>query len=348
VIYFASPHVDGDALASAMHGSFGGVPLVGCTTAGEIGCSGFAEGSVVAMSLSSEELRVGVGLAKSIMSSPLSAGQKAASQAATALGLDASALKSDRHVALTLIDGRAQVEESFVAGVAATIPQLEIVGGSASDIISGPPRTRIFVDGEAHESAGLVVLFESDIPFATVVTQHLIPTDKSVVVTASEPDSRLVLELDGRPAIEVYGELVGRGDIDNQVAGISPFILQMGGQNYVRSVMAVEGNALRFACAVETGVVLRFVERDDLLATTEAALDEAREKVGGEIVGLIVFNCLGRYLEAEVNGLTGALGTLLARYPIIGFNTFGEQTGALHVNHTLTALAFGSSRSGQG
>jgi hypothetical protein len=50
---------------------------------------------------------------------------------------------------------------------------------------------------------------------------------------------------------------------------------------------------------------------------------------------------VGRYFETEALGLTEAIGRELARDPIIGFNTFGEQINALHVNHTLAALAFG-------
>ena len=39
--------------------------------------------------------------------------------------------------------------------------------------------------------------------------EHLVPTDKRVVVTASAPERRMVYEFNGRPARGVYEELTG-------------------------------------------------------------------------------------------------------------------------------------------
>jgi len=40
VVFFCSPKYDLDALASEMNRRFAGVPVIGCTTAGEIGPAG--------------------------------------------------------------------------------------------------------------------------------------------------------------------------------------------------------------------------------------------------------------------------------------------------------------------
>ena len=37
--------------------------------------------------------------------------------------------------------------------------------------------------------------------------------------------------------------------------------------------------------------------------------------------------------------MTGAMAELFDRYRIFGFNTFGEQLGAMHVNQTFVGVA---------
>ncbi|MBT8494980.1 MAG: FIST C-terminal domain-containing protein, partial [Deltaproteobacteria bacterium] len=298
-----------------------------------------------AMTMSAKQMRVGVGLSTRLSTSPLSAGHEAAIEACRALGIEPTGLKRHRHVAVCLIDGRSGKEESFIAGAAAAVPSIGIVGGSASDELGGPPRTRIIANGAAIEGAGLVLLFETTIPFSVVVSEHMVPTDKRVVVTDSDPGTRTVHELNGRPAVEVYQELIQQ-PVDNQVAARKPLAQYLGGRAYIRSVMEVQGTSLRFACAVENGVILRLVEPGNIIERTAESLGEAEAEVGGEIGALIAFNCLGRFLEVEATGQTAELARLIGKYPVVGFNTFGEQAGALHVNHTLTALAFGRGAGG--
>ena len=50
--------------------------------------------------------------------------------------------------------------------------------------------------------------------------------------------------------------------------------------------------------------------------------------------------------DESLSDLTDAVGDLLTQYPVVGFNTFGEQINTLHVNHTLTGLAFGTADGG--
>jgi hypothetical protein len=341
VLVFAAPTLDTDAIARELAEVMAPAPVVGCTTAGEIGPDGFHDGSVVAMSLSSPGLRVAFGLVPNISQSPLSAGRSAMQTASKSLGFELGQLDPRSHVGVSLIDGWSGGEEMFIAGASGSAPTIPLVGGSASDSLEDTPHSRIFHNGVAHPDSGLIILFESEIPFATVISEHMIPTDRRVVVTASDPGTRLVQELNGRPAREVYEEIVGAAHIDTPLASQNPFGYYVGGQAFVRSVMAVEGDALRFACAVDHGAVLRPMRPGDMVGTTRDALAAAAASVGGELCAVVAFNCLGRFLEARDTGKQEQLEATLADYPVVGFNTFGEQYNALHVNHTLTALAFG-------
>lgn len=342
-LVFASPRYPPDAFARALARAFDPIPVYGCTTAGEIGLDGFSEGGAVAMSIGSERFRVGAGLADDLARSALSSGRQATLEAARALGRVPEELSASRHAALSLIDGGH--EEGFIAGAAGSAVGIPFVGGSASHGFHGPPTARIFAGGRAHANSGLVLLIETDHPFTVIMSEHMIPTERRVVVTASDPDRRMVHELDGRSARVVFGEMLGvsGGEVTDEIAGRHPFGFYVEGRAYVRSVMAVEGDSLRFACAVENGVILRWMRSGEMLETTRRALEEASARVGGEIHALIAFNCLGRYLETRASGTTASVGAELAMYPVIGFNTFGEQINTLHVNHTLAALAIGGS-----
>jgi len=341
-IFFASPVYDPDRLAREVALALHPVPAIGCTTAGEIGPEGFTSDSVVGMTLEAPELRVGLGLGLNITRSAFRGGSAAVRSALQ--GLEPT--RASYRVGMCLVDGRSLREESFVAGLAAAAPEVPIVGGSASDELQGPPRARVFYDGEAWADCGLVAVLDSEVPLRAVKTEHMTPTAERVVVTSAEPGERVVHELNGRPAGEVYAELIGaRGPVDNELAGRNPFAMYVGGQPYVRSVMAVEGTSLRFACAIDKGSVLRPMVPGDMLAATRSALGEIDRDVGG-IQAMVAFNCLGRFLESEALGTTAQIGEILASYSLIGFNTFGEQYNALHVNHTFTALAFGGAEGG--
>jgi hypothetical protein len=345
-LVFASPRYPPDAFARALAEAFGPIPVYGCTTAGELGLDGFSEGGAVAMSVASRRFRAGAGLAADLDRSALSSGRRAMLAATEALGRRPEELSASRHVALSLIDGSSHGEEGFIAGAAGSAPGIPFVGGSASYGLQGPPTARVFAGGRAHPNAGLILLMETDHPFTVIMSEHMVPTERRIVVTASDPGRRMVHELDGRPARIVFSEMLGAAsaEITDEIAGRNPFGYYVGGRAYVRSVMALEGDSLRFACAVEDGVILRMMRAGEMLETTRRSLLEASERVGGEIRALIAFNCLGRYLETQAAGTTSLMGAELTNHPVIGFNTFGEQINSLHMNHTLAALAIGEKR----
>jgi len=352
-LVFASCAYDPDILVGELSRVFGSTPVVGCTSIGEIGRGGFGRHGMVGLTVSKSAVRVGIGCASSISKGAFRAGHAAVVEAASALGVKPADLAPGRHVGLCLIDWRSQSEELFIAGAGSTASRIPVIGGSASDDADlAPDRTgghesRLFCRGQAVRDAGMIVLLETDLAFEVIVTEHMKPRDGRVVVTATDPASRLVTELDGIPALKRYKQVTGVGDaMNSEIAGTLPFGYYVDGRAYVRSVMAIEGDALRFAWGVDRGTVLVPMESGEMIPATETALAEVDRELGGEVEAVIAFSCYGRFLEAEREGLTDAVGEVLTRYPVMGFNTFGEQVNTLHVNHTLTGLAIGRRRRG--
>jgi hypothetical protein len=347
VIAFASWHLDPEGIARALADAFGETPVFGCTSTGEIGEGGYHEGTVTALALSSPRLRVGLGLAGELSRQALRSSRGAVVDAAAALGIDPAALDPKRHVAITLVDGRCGVEESFCLGSASSAPQIRFIGGSASDGFGADSRARVFFGGAAYADAGIVAILEPDVPFAVIESEHMIGTELRTVVTAADHRRRIVHELDGFPAARRYQALIiasgGTERLDDVVASSYPFAAYVGGRPYVRSVAKIDGDALQFACAIEVGTVLRLMRPGDLVGTTEHALAHAAAEVGGRPSAVLAFSCLGRHREATARGLDAPLAALYARAPLIGFHSFGEQAGSLLVNHTLTGLVLGGS-----
>jgi hypothetical protein len=346
LVVFASWRVPTEELAAALANRFPHSRVVGCTSSGEIGPDGVLEGSVAALAMYAPAVKAGVGLARDLRGQSLAVSRAAVTSAAAELGRSPVDLEPARHVAITLFDGRSSLAEGFCLATAATAPQIQFVGGAASDLVGGPPRTRTFLGGEVIEGGGVVVVLETELPFSVVAGEHLEPTPVKVVVTAADPDQRLLHELDGQPALQRYRELVtglGGAITDIESAAVFPFARYVEGKAYVRSVYDIEGTALKMASAVETGQVLRLMRTGDLIGSTARELARADEVVHG-ICALLAFSCIARNHEAGKFGLAAGLAAVYGRYPVVGFHTNGEQLGATLVNHTLTGLALGNAR----
>jgi len=344
VVVFASWQVPTAALASALAARFPRSRVMGCTSSNEIGPDGVAEGTIAALALYAPAVNAGLGVARALRGQSLAASRDAVTAAAAALGRTPTELDPRRHVAVTLFDGRSNLAEGFCLATAATAPQIQFVGGAASDLIGGEPRTRTFCGEEVIEGGGVVAVLETDLPFTVVAWEHLEPTPVRVVVTRADPAQRLLHELDGQPAIARYRELVaglGGTITDTESTAVFPFARYVEGKAYVRSVYELDDHALRMASAVETGQVLRLMRTGDLIGSTARELMRADELVHG-MKALLAFSCIARHHEAGRFGHGEGLAAVYKRFPVIGFSSFGEQLGATLVNHTLTGLALGA------
>ncbi|MCS6986248.1 MAG: FIST C-terminal domain-containing protein [Sphingomonadaceae bacterium] len=155
-------------------------------------------------------------------------------------------------------------------------------------------------------------------------------------------------ELNAVPAAEEYARLVGvhPRDLATEVFALNPLLVRAGGEYHVRSIQrALPDGSLAFYCAIDNGLVLTLGEDTDQLSelgdffrTLEAEL--------GPVDRVLAFNCVHNTVVARARQQEAALGTLFERHRVVGFSTFGEQFGGLHVNQTFTGLAFAGGGSG--
>jgi hypothetical protein len=117
--------------------------------------------------------------------------------------------------------------------------------------------------------------------------------------------------------------------------------VRTGGQFHVRSIQtANDDGSLTFYCAIDTGVVLSIGEPVDRIAEMDALFDEIGRKVG-EIDHVVGFDCVLNRLDAEDRQQAGIVSRMYVANRVFGFNTYGEQFRAAHMNQTFTGLAVG-------
>jgi len=344
VLFFHSPGHPASVVASLAQAAFPGAVTAGCSTMGEI-CDGqFVRGGMVAMAFSGAARVAAEGIADL---SPWRFEQGAAlvGRLCAGLGCTPAQLRPDRHLLLTLLDGLSGSDELLLTAIMDAVPGLPLVGGCAADD-ERFEATWTFLDGQAGCGGAVVLLVEPGVPFVPFALHHYRPTGQRVVVTCADPARRLVLELDGWPAVDAYARLCGlpaerfaeRPDL--LLGQAVQFGVRTGDTRFVRGVMTARGDALVLAGAVEEGEILEVMEATDLVESTREGLAGVLDTLGAPVAALLLFSCGGRFHAAERAGELEPLAQAMAVAPVAGMSTYGEHFGSLLLNYTLTGVAF--------
>lgn len=339
VVFFCSADYDPDLLAAQIRERFD-CPVVGCTTAGEIG-STYQSGGIVGLSFSSEKFRFHPIAIESLRSFHIErASEISASLLRTlefAPGFDPQSM-----FGLLLIDGLSAREEQVTGFLHAALQGVEIIGGSAGDSLQFV-ETRVFLNGRFKTDAAVFILIESKLPFSTFKLQHFEPSEKDMVITAADPSTRTVFEIDGGPAAREYADILGL-DIDTlspEVFSRHPLMLQIGAEWYVRSIQKVNPDgSLTFYCAIDEGLPLTVANGICFVETLEARVRELKRRFS-RIECTLGCDCILRRLELMESGHQKQVESLLRELNFAGFSTFGEQYNGIHINQTLTGVVIG-------
>ena len=336
VIFFCSADYDLPVLAGEFRRGFN-CPVIGCTSAGEIG-STYQEGGIVGASFSSAAFRLHTLPIE--LREPFSEASAAAAAQAIQSGLEFSdGLNSSQMFGLLLIDGLCLREEQTIASLYRGFEGVPIFGGSAGDSLKFE-RTSVYFDGEFRESAAVFALIETRLRFQVFRLQHFEPSEMELVITESEPTRRVVTEIDGEPAAAAYAEIIGmkKDNLSSQVFAAYPVMLQIGDEWYVRSIAKTnDDGSLTFFCAIDNGLPLNIARGVGFVESLSDKIDEIR-KAFPRIEMTLGCDCILRRLEMRDSGQQPAVESLLQNINFMGFSTFGEQFNSIHVNQTLTGV----------
>lgn len=346
VAFFAIEH-DANVLADALSAAFPGVPVSGCSTAGEIGPSGMTQGGILLIAFPHDGFRVHSELITGIDRFGVERATEAARRLKSQISSSTNGARKSNAFALMLTDGLSNVEETIVAAIHWALDDIPLVGGSAGDGLAFR-QTNLIHNGRAAQKAVVLLMIESDFPFRVFKTQNFEPTTIKLVVTAADTENRIVYELNAEPAAREYASAIGL--LPDELGPFSfasyPLVVKVGGDYYCRSIRNMNPDgSLSFFCAIDEGLVFTVARPQDMLRSTADMLNDLDAKLGG--IDLVVgFDCMLRRLDAETHQARHQMDELYRKYHIVGFHTYGEQYNAMHLNQTLTGIAFGHQRDG--
>jgi len=338
VLLFVSP--EANVLPTVSHAALAwpDARIAGCTTAGEISSAGYDDGSIVAVGFHARYFA-----AETLLVSDLST--LVASELSDALlHLRQTLARESGHFpeefALLLVDGLSTREDELASALAAGTGAMPLIGGSAGDGARFR-ETLVFDRDRVLANAAVISVMRSSCPMRTFKMDHIKPTERRMVVTEADPSARIVRRINAEPAVHEYARLIGMHpeSINTLTFAIHPLTVRMGERHYVRAIQRVlPSGELLFFSAIDEGMVLTIAEPRDLV--THLADELQAMKQPRDPVAILAFDCVLRRIEAEETQMTGRVSELLRKHGVIGFSTYGEQIGPMHVNHTMTGLAF--------
>jgi len=343
VLVFAAGDVDPDALATEAHAA-AGTRVAGMTGSGAIGEEGLVESGCSAIAFSAS-LPAGVGAADG--ADPRRAGHEATQRALAEI--DGAA----HGIVLLFVDSEAGDQADIVAGAyAAAGGRIPLAGGAAG----GAPRAR-FAGGRALSGGVVAVAIGSSTPIGVGIAHGCIPRGTPSIVTRAEGPR--IIQLDGRPAQEVYFERLGlNGEEVNDVhfemlAMVHPLAEpELSGVVRPRYLRARDGDgALICATAIERNAAVEICEQtpDTIVQSARAAVVDAVSQLEAPARASLVFDCAGRsawfggqLAERELDAMFAELGD--PSPSVAGAFTRGEIGRARGAkgdrNHSVVVAAF--------
>jgi hypothetical protein len=327
--------------AEGLEGQGAAATVFGCTTSGEISPAGYGSDSVVALGFPRGDFCAVSRRIDGLRGFGFADARELVLSATWELRERAPASDPGNTFALLLIDSTAQAEEFVAAALGSELGNVPLVGGSAGDNWR-LARTPVLEGGRWHDDAAVLLMVHTRRAFRCGSVHHFRPSAVRAVVTSATPSARLVHEINGAPAIGEYARLCGLppGEIDVEQLSARPLMLLVGDKAHARGFAQVlDDGSMRFACAIDEGMVFRVAEPGDMVGELDAHFGRLRAELGApELV--LAFECAARRTEAERGALQPAVRALFAANHVWGFSCMGEQSNAIHMNNSFNSIAF--------
>lgn len=320
-------------------------PIVGISGNGSIGAEGAIEEGCAALALSCDVVP-GIGRSER-------AGDdlRRATRDATATAL-AECGDHEHSILLLFLDTRTGDQAEAVAGAyEAAGPDVPLAGGA------GGGAEPFQLAGDTATTHGVVaVALGSDAPIGVSQVHGCTMIGTPAIVTRSA--GRLIHELNGRPALEVFLEETGFAGVsltgpDFEALAVTHPLAQpeLNRSERIRHILGRDGSSLICATRIPENAAVMFTREtpENVVATAGQGVSEAVAALGDAPArAALIFDCAGRKraaagsLSHEVAGLLSAFGG--RRPPLAGLFTHGEVARIRGAkgdrNHALVVVAF--------
>jgi hypothetical protein len=348
LIVFCSQAYDLRQLLRQIRARAGDVPLIGCTTAGEIATAGPSDASVVVAALGGSGFAVRTAVASEVSRNLREAGARVARSLPDRADLP-------HQVVLLLSDGLAGDQQEVVRGahgvLGAAVP---LVGGCAGDDLKMSQTFQLYHD---RVLSGSVVAagIASNAPLGIGVRHGWRRVGEPMLVTSSAANR--VYTLDDRPALDAYLTHLGVSEPADQ-EGLARLALthplglsRRSGEDMARFIGGGDFAQRSLSCIAEVpqGALVWVMEghAQSVLEATDAACGDSLAALDGRpALGMIAFDCIARRAVLGERGIRSEISRLAAMAPgapVAGFYTYGEIARVRGVrgfhNQTLVVLA---------
>lgn len=350
LVVFCSDSYDLESLLAAINERSGGAPLIGCSTAGQIGPSGPGDASVVVTALGGSGFSISTAVAPGVSERLREAGAEVAACI--------QAVDSRPHqVLMMLSDALGGDQQEVIRGAygvaGASIP---LVGGCAGDDFKMQGTYQFYGD-RVLQDAVVAAGVGSDSPLGIGVHHGWSKVGEPVLVTRS--GGNRVYTLDDRPALDVYLE---RHDAPEEAgsdeAAFNAFAItrplglsRRSAEEGVRMVAGAnfEDRSLGLIAEVPQDGLAWFMEGDEesVLGATDEACAAAIGAIGDRPpLGLLAFDCAARRGVLGDEGISREVERVTRQAdgaPVAGFYSYGEIARTSGVsgfhNQTIVVLA---------
>lgn len=329
--------------------SYPNAHVLGCTTAGQIHDTHVSDDAVTLTAVAFEHTRVAL-VRASIQGAD--GGRRAGEELARAL--DPQGL---RHV-FVLSEGLKVNASELVRGIDAALPEHVTVSGGCAGDGNRLETTHVWGDGAPQESAVVAIGFYGErLQIGVSAMGGWRPHGPNRTITRSTQN--VLREFDGRPALKLYKEYLGKHADELPASGLM-FPLELAadeqGRSVMRAILSVNEaeQSITYAGNVPEGAQARFMFAtiDDLIGGSHRAAKSSVERLGQVPQLSILVSCNGRrYVlkqrtEEELEAVREGLGEAV---PVTGFYSYGEIAPAdsggrsqLH-NETMTITSLAES-----
>ncbi|MEM9341762.1 MAG: FIST N-terminal domain-containing protein [Pseudomonadota bacterium] len=345
VVVFAGAEGPFQTLMQELHDALR-CTVVGCTTAGELGSDGYVNDTVLAVGFPSSLFSARTCLIENLDGADLKIEVEKLVQDRIAVQAANPTMKGG--FSFMMVDGLSRCEDALVSAVSPHLAGFPLFGGSAGDGLRFQ-HSYVGVNGKVYRNAATLTFVVTNCLTRVFSINHMSPTDTRMVVTEADPKERVVKSINAEPAAAEYARLIGKdpGQLDELIFAANPVTVCIGGQYHVRAIQRVNAQGhLVFFSAIDEGMVLTVAEAGDMAADLDAKVSEIVN--GYPAPSILGCDCVLRRIEAQRGQQTHKVNAALRKHGIVGFSTYGEQIGTLHVNHTMTGVAIFPMDAGEG
>jgi hypothetical protein len=349
LVFFAIDH-DPGAVLDGVRAEAPGVPVIGCSTHGEIAPGGPTDGTIVVTAIGGPGIEVATAAAEAVSGRQREAGAEIAQCVADVPDLP-------HKILMMLTDGKIRDQETILRGaygvLGASVP---FIGGAAGDGWK-MANTLVMAGDRVLTDAVVGVAIASEAPLAVAFGHGWQKTGEPMIVTRSQDGQ--VYTLDDKPAMDAYLDRLGAppeayydAEAFRDFALARPLGVQRRSGVEARNLSTgtdLEGRSIGSAGTIDHGGLTWAMTGDEtsILEATDLVCENVLTELGDrEPVGMIAFSCAALRAVLGDEGIkreNDRIAKWARTAPFAGFYTYGEIARIRGIdgfhNQTLAVLA---------